>query len=265
MGAQLPVPKHVILKEDDALQLSVRIDGVKYSVEETNEAPYRAVTAWESISDLSRIENGSFNSQGVRLYDAPPLTHFQKRMRRDTDGVLSDHITKHLDPLDVERVKFIPEGGDWREIPNIETELEDGTTTQKLVYPYKNIHYKNDVHGRNRGVCPCMEKEEGLCDKQSHTQRNTLIPLFMAHSGSRNNDYAGCYGRVPKNGVFTTVTTDPCPSGKQGRVLHPDQNRLLVSENLLELKAFMITTGFVGSWQTSFGRWETRCHLLWQK
>ena len=208
-----------------------------------------------------RIENGSFNSQGVRLYDAPPLTHFQKRMRRDTDGVLSDHITKHLDPLDVERMKFIPEGGDWRDIPNIETELEDGTSTQKLVYPYKNIHYKNNIHGRNRGVCPCMEKEEGVCDKQSHTQKNTLIPWFMAHSGSRNNDYAGCYGRVPKNGIFATVTTDPCPDGKQGRVVHPDQNRLLSVREFARAQGFPDHYEFCGELADKF-RQVSQLHLL---
>ena len=185
-----------------------------------------------------RIENGSFNSQGERSYDEEPLTHYQNKMRQHTDGVLLDHITEPLTPLDVARIELIPEGGDWRDLPNIETELEDGTTTQKLVYPYKNIHYKNNIHGRNRGVCPCMEKEEGVCDKQSRTQKNTLIPWFMAHSGSRNNDYAGCYGRVPKNGIFATVTTDPCPDGKQGRVVHPDQNRLLSVREFARAQGF---------------------------
>ena len=142
-----------------------------------------------------RIENGSFNSQDERLYDSPPLTHYQKMMRQHTGGVLLDHITKPLTPLEEGRIKLIPEGGDWRDLPNIEIELENGTITLKLVYTHKNIH-TNDKYGKERGVCPCMEKVGEVCEKDTYSQENTLIPWFMPHSGSRNNDYAGCYGRV---------------------------------------------------------------------
>ena len=40
--------------QGQALQLSVEIDGVRYGKEQVYEAPYRAVSVWESISDLSR-------------------------------------------------------------------------------------------------------------------------------------------------------------------------------------------------------------------
>ena len=76
---QMPVPKHVfspevgswqdihsqnvwldkpILKrymlQGQALQLSVEINGIRYGGEPVVEAPYRTVSTWESISDLSR-------------------------------------------------------------------------------------------------------------------------------------------------------------------------------------------------------------------
>jgi len=34
--------------------------------------------------------------------------------------------------------------------------------------------------------------------------------------------WAGCYGRVAYESHFSTVTTDPEPEAKQGRVVHPD-------------------------------------------
>ena len=40
--------------QGQALQLSVEIDGARYGKEQVHEAPYRAVSVWESISDLSR-------------------------------------------------------------------------------------------------------------------------------------------------------------------------------------------------------------------
>ena len=40
--------------QGNALQLSVKIGDVKYEEEQVDQAPYRAVSAWESISDLSR-------------------------------------------------------------------------------------------------------------------------------------------------------------------------------------------------------------------
>ena len=160
------------------------------------------------------------------MYDDPPRTHFQKTMRGHT-GVLLDHITKPLKPLEEARVRFIPPGGDWRDLPNIEMKLEDGTLAEKLVYSHKNHLYQNNQYGQGRGVCSCMEKGGTECGTLQFQQKNTLIPWFMPHSGARNNEYAGMYGRVAKDGVFSTVTTDPHPEGKQGRVLHPDQHRLL--------------------------------------
>ena len=40
--------------QGQALQLSVKIDGKQYGEKQVHEAPYRTVTAWESISDLTR-------------------------------------------------------------------------------------------------------------------------------------------------------------------------------------------------------------------
>merc|ERR1719187_2059707 len=37
----------------------------------------------------------------------------------------------------------------------------------------------------------------------------------------------GVFGRVPWEGAFKTTITDPEPLGKQGMVLHPDQDRLV--------------------------------------
>jgi hypothetical protein len=37
-----------------------------------------------------------------------------------------------LSALDAARLGYIPKGGNWTHLPNIEVPLEDGTTTTKL-------------------------------------------------------------------------------------------------------------------------------------
>ena len=43
----------------------------------------------------------------------------------------------------------------------------------------------------------------------------------------RHNHWAGLYGRLAWDGFFSTTVTNPEPMGKQGRVLHPDQHRVV--------------------------------------
>ena len=52
-----------------------------------------------------------------------------------------------------------------------------------------------------------------------------MVPWCLPHTGARHNQWAGLYGRVDWDGFFSTTITNPEPMGKQGRVLHPDQNR----------------------------------------
>lgn len=54
-------------------------------------------------------------------------------MRKSND-VLRDHVSKTTNPLVEKRISFIPKspGSDWRDLPNIEVELSDGSYTKKL-------------------------------------------------------------------------------------------------------------------------------------
>ena len=61
------------------------------------------------------------------------------------------------------------------------------------------------------------------CDNQS----NTLIPWCLPHSAHRNSQWTGLYGRLDWDGHFGTTVTDPEPMTKQGRVLHPEQHRVV--------------------------------------
>ena len=59
-------------------------------------------------------------------------------------------------------------------------------------------------------------------ESRAQELRRVCAPVQMG----RHINWAGLYGRVVWDGFFTTIT-NPEPMGKQGKVLHPDQNRLV--------------------------------------
>lgn len=68
-------------------------------------------TIWDAIGDLplSVTEN-------VAGYAIPPSTEFQSRMRQNSSQ-LFNHYGPRLGNLNQERIRHIPQGGSWRDIP----------------------------------------------------------------------------------------------------------------------------------------------------
>ena len=96
-----------------------------------------------------------------------------------------------------------------------------------------------------RGVCACADGSS-KCDP-ADKQQNTIIPWCLPHTGNRHNHWAGLYGRVELDGFFSTTITNPEPMGKQGRVLHPEQNRLVSVRECARSQGFPDTYKFYGT------------------
>ena len=73
------------------------------------------VTVWDAIGDLPPIFDGE-NVDGKVGYVCPPANNFQQRMRGNLDSVTA-HVAPRLGKANQERLKHIPEGGSWRDIP----------------------------------------------------------------------------------------------------------------------------------------------------
>jgi len=238
-----PDPEHVFSPQ--ACHLSVEMDGIRFETQSRwkNAAPRRTTTVWDTMSDLPQIENGE--SRDVMKYSKPPQSHFQRNIRKGTKD-LYDHVTKKMAPLIVKRFEFIPTepGSDWRDLPNTVVELSDGSKTRKLVYLHNDkVHGKSST-GDFRGVCPCADGKK--CDPKDK-QTNTLVPWCLPHTGNRHNHWAGLYGRVEWDGFFSTTVTNPEPMGKQGRVLHPEQNRTVSVRECARSQGFPDAYKFYGS------------------
>ncbi|MBQ95616.1 MAG: DNA (cytosine-5-)-methyltransferase [Actinobacteria bacterium] len=71
-------------------------------------------TVFDAISDLPRLKNGEawLNSH----YASEPRSSYQTDMRRGTPGVLN-HAAPRLAKVNEQRMRHIPPGGSWRDIP----------------------------------------------------------------------------------------------------------------------------------------------------
>lgn len=75
------------------------------------------VSVAAAIGDLPPLMNGGGADEGVPYGCIRQLSDFQERMRAGSN-VLTNHWARALLPPNTERVKHIPEGGDWRSIPH---------------------------------------------------------------------------------------------------------------------------------------------------
>jgi DNA (cytosine-5)-methyltransferase 1 len=72
------------------------------------------VTVRDAIGDLPRLRNGE--NAGILNYPAEPQSEFQRAMRAGANAV-HNHVATKLSAVNQSRMKFIPPGGSWRDIP----------------------------------------------------------------------------------------------------------------------------------------------------
>jgi len=72
------------------------------------------VTVWDAISDLPKLENG--DRAGPRPYGKRPQNGYQALLRGDC-ALVQNHSASRLARINEERMRHIPPGGSWRDIP----------------------------------------------------------------------------------------------------------------------------------------------------
>lgn len=72
------------------------------------------VTVADALSDLPPLEMGGGAEE--MAYATPAQSDYQRQLRRGSRKVFN-HVAPSLAPINAERMKYIPQGGSWRDIP----------------------------------------------------------------------------------------------------------------------------------------------------
>lgn len=79
--------------------------------------PARFISVWDAISDLPSLVNGNMVDEMPYLSNTG-LTDYQKRIRKKGNHKVRNNIVTNNSSLVIERYSFIPQGGNWRNIPD---------------------------------------------------------------------------------------------------------------------------------------------------
>ena len=72
------------------------------------------VTVADAISDLPTLKNGE--NFGAMKYPTPAKSEYQKMLRKGS-RLVQNHAAPKLGAINMDRIKHIPQGGSWRDIP----------------------------------------------------------------------------------------------------------------------------------------------------
>lgn len=131
-----PEPMHVFAAPELKITLS---ENLQYAAVRStaNGAPFRAMTVRDTIGDLPAVINGA--SQINMEYQNDPVSWFQKKIRGNM-AVLTDHISKEMNELNLIRCQKIPKrpGADWRDLPEEKVKLSNGQVVDLIPWCLPN-------------------------------------------------------------------------------------------------------------------------------
>lgn len=157
------------------------------------------VTVWDAIGDLPTLANG--DRDGISFYDSPPMNKYQWQLRQGA-RYLSNHSSPRLSPINEARMRYIPQGGSWRDIPF--DLLPEGMKRAK-----RSDHTKR--YGRPRETdlsCTILTKCDVHWGAYIHPRQDRAIsvreaarlqafPDFFEFQGSRTEQYVQVGNAVP--------------------------------------------------------------------
>ncbi|TXG53651.1 hypothetical protein EZV62_018907 [Acer yangbiense] len=153
-----PDPMHVFASPELKVKLSE--DTHYAAVRSTaNGAPFRSITVRDTIGDFPAVGNGA---------SVTTITRFQKKIRGDM-LVLTDHISKEMNELDVIRRQKIPKrpGADWRDLQEEKIQLSTGQIVDLIPWCLPNTAKR---HNQWKGLLGRLDWEGNFPTSITDTQ-----------------------------------------------------------------------------------------------
>ncbi|MCF6287268.1 MAG: DNA cytosine methyltransferase, partial [Candidatus Hydrogenedentes bacterium] len=96
--------------------VGTRLDSSQYRLPEPTHGPGRKplVTISKAILDLPALQ--ILEGEEESKYKGRPTSSYQRAMRKGARA-LYNHVAPRLAPINIERLRHIPQGGSWRDIP----------------------------------------------------------------------------------------------------------------------------------------------------
>ncbi|KAK3027761.1 hypothetical protein RJ639_042253 [Escallonia herrerae] len=131
-----PEPMHVFAAPELRIALSGNLQYAAVRSTATG-APFRPITVRDTIGDLPVVGNGAYKTN--LEYQSDPVSWFQKKIRGSM-AVLSDHISKEMNELNLIRCQRIPKrrGADWHDLPDEKVKLSTGQVVDLIPWCLPN-------------------------------------------------------------------------------------------------------------------------------
>lgn len=92
------------------------------------------ISVWDAIQDLPNLKNGESLLEGTYSCSFEEASTYAQIMRRGSDHPTQNFVSRNND-LVIERYSHIPQGGNWRDIPeNLMTNYQDKSRCHSGIY-----------------------------------------------------------------------------------------------------------------------------------
>lgn len=156
-------------------------------------------TVWDAIGDLPPL--GILEGEDDAEYTQEPASDYQREMRQGSTR-LFNHVAPFLAPINIKRMKHIPPGGSWRDIPkNLlpagmkRARRSDHTKRYGRLHPAglaSTILTKCDIHW---GAFIHPDQERGLTVREA--ARLQSFPDRIKFTGARGEQFRQVGNAVP--------------------------------------------------------------------
>jgi DNA (cytosine-5)-methyltransferase 1 len=109
----VPQERRRVVFIGNRLGLPVAFPAPTHGQADSGLAPF--TTIWDAVGDLPALRNGE--KSGPQPYAAPPAHWFQAYARAEAGRLVGNHEAPRLAPVNEDRMRHIPIGGSWRDIP----------------------------------------------------------------------------------------------------------------------------------------------------